>query len=48
MVIDPGVPVPQWRPADPDGGNLFGFRPSDQALLSDEMPMERLAETFHV
>lgn len=38
----------QRRLADPDGGNLFVFRLSDRALLSDWMPMERLPEAFRI
>lgn len=38
----------QRRIGDPGGGNVFVFRLSDRALLSDWMPMERLPEAFRV
>jgi broad specificity phosphatase PhoE len=38
----------QRRIGDPGGGNLFVFRLSDRALLTDWMPMERLPEAFRV
>jgi broad specificity phosphatase PhoE len=38
----------QRQLGDPGGGNVFVFRLSDRALLSDWMAMERLPEAFRV